>query len=244
MNGVHCPAQVDNTTKEELFHQIAELQPCMRALVKLTTHKHNKFVVMQLEMVKAAFNLKRGQQVLADLGNDASSICGADPNRKAVLGVEKARKEVMAIKDSLKEWIATSAPTEELPGTVPAEDEEIDFSKLDLEVAFFKLPIDDMASNIYESELFTDCVSYISAQFMQLLEEGKVALGELARLGMEGTSWKRALSENPSKEEILDVSKMLMKVGGKVLREELEKYSKDSNINSRKSYNMYFEFIV
>lgn len=246
MNGVHFPAQVDNTTQEEVFHQIAELQPCIKALFKLTTHKHNKFVLMQLEMVRAVFNLKRGQQALADLGIDASSICCADPNRKAVLGVEKARKDVIELKKSLEEWIATSAPTEELPG--PAEDdEEINFAKLDMEVAFFKLPIHDLASNVYGSELFMDCVSYISAQFMQWLEEGKVALGEIARLGMEETSWKRALSANPNREEMLEATKILLRVGGKLLRDELEKYSKDSNINCRRSYSLtvlhfYFSF--
>ena len=203
------------------------MQPCVKAMFKQTNHKHSKFVLTQLELVKVTHGLKMAQSALVDLGSDAAAVCLADPNRKAVLGVEKARRETGPLLDTMASWIATNAPTQDLPGLSGEDLADIDVSKIDLETCFFGLPMEKIHLNSFDTELFTDSVSFICAQMIQQLEEGKVVLTELARLGMPETSWKRDLSNDASGETVLETSASLLKVQGKTLRNELESYSKD-----------------
>ena len=220
-------SEVDNTTEADAFARIQEMQALMKAMFRLTSHKHSKFVQVQLDLVKATWTLMVCQKDLANLGADASEVCAADVNRKAVLALEKARKDAQKLMKSLEDIVATSAPTEVLPGITIPEEGEFNVFSLDLETAFFTLHMDKITANHFASELATDTVAFYCAQFIQQIEEGQSPLLEHARLGMEETSWKKALAEDPSEKDVRDASTCLVKVGGRALRDCLEKYSKD-----------------
>ena len=218
--------EVDNTTEAGAFERVQEMQPLVKALFRLTLHKHSKFVLAQVDMVKATWTLMAAQSSLANLGPEAADVCAADIHCKALKALEKARKDVRALRTTLTDMAAASAPTEELPGETG--DSSVDISKLDLETAFFKLQIDRLPSKHFDSELATDTVAFYCAQLIQRLEEGQGPLVEHARLGMDETSWKRCLPEDPTHQQVLEAGACLLKSAGRAFREEVETCSKDS----------------
>ncbi len=228
MPGMRLPVpmtrQVDNTTNEEVIRILAEDLLCMKGLLKLVGHGHQKLVSLQLDMVKAAWAMRHTHRSLIELGPDAASICTADINRKHLMAVEKARLDVDATAALLDSYINSCAPTEELPGL---DVSDVSVKDLDLDTAFFKLGAEGLAKGHYGSEMFDDVVAFLCSRTIQSLEAGMENLQEVGVAGFEATSWKKDLSTDPSTEDVLAASLTIAKGGAKNIREQLEKFSKD-----------------